>query len=179
MPSSLYSVPAYFEYTTASDVPNALADFSDRPRLVVLRTFSKVHGLAGLRVGYGIMDPELADYLERVRQPYNVSTVGQVAAAAAIEDENHVDKSRRMVRLGMEQLGAGLRRIGLQSIASQANFLVIKLPFDGDPVQAELRKRGILVRAMAGYGMPNSIRITVGPEEVNARVLGALAEIMG
>jgi len=169
---------AYTEYTDAEDFPNGLVDFPGRPRLVVLRTFSKIYGLAGLRVGYGVMDPELVDYMERVRQPYNVNSMAQAAAAAALADTEHVAKSRAMVRAGMSQLADGLSAIGLEHVPSQANFMVVKLPCDGEPVQAALRQRGILVRAMAGYGMPHSVRITVGTEAINQRVLDALAVIV-
>lgn len=169
---------AYIEYVDAPDFPNGLLDFPGRPRLVVLRTFSKAYGLAGLRVGYGVMDPELVDYVERVRQPYNVSAVSQAAAVAALEDREHVERSRRMVRDGMAQVVEGLAELGLAHVPSQANFIVVKLPCDGATVQGELRKRGIMVRAMAPYGMPESVRFTIGTREMNARVLETLREII-
>ena len=180
IPSSVIVVidEAYVEYTTAEDCPDALTDLAERPRMVVLRTFSKIYGLAGLRVGYGIMDPELVDYVERVRQPYNVNTVAQLAAAAALDDDEHVEKSRKLVSDGMAQLTPAIEKIGLESVASQANFLVIKLPFDGLIAQAELRKRAVLVRSMGGYGMPNSIRINIGTEQMNDRVIACLSEIV-
>ena len=169
---------AYIEYTDAEDFPNGLLDFAGRSRLVVLRTFSKIYGLAGMRVGFGVMDPELADYIERVRQPYNVNAVAQAAAAAAIGDTDHVAQSRAVVREGMAQLAEGLTGAGLEFVPSQANFMVVKLPCEGAGVQAALRERGILVRAMGGYGMPRSIRVTVGTTEMNRRVLDALAAIV-
>jgi histidinol-phosphate aminotransferase len=169
---------AYFEYTATADYPNALVDLPKRDRLVVLRTFSKAYGLAGLRVGYGVMDQELVDYVDRVRQPYNVSVVAQAAATAALEDEEHLEKSRAMVREGMQQLELGFASLGLAWIPSQANFVVVRLPVEGQIVQTELRKRGILVRAMAAYAMPDSVRITVGTKEANARVIDALSSIL-
>lgn len=169
---------AYVEYTTAADFPNGLTDFAGRPRLAVLRTFSKIYGLAGYRVGYGVMDPELVDYVERVRQPYNVNVVAQAAALAALDDDEHVARSRTMATEGKAQLTAGLGDLGLEVVPSEANFMVVKLASDGEPVQQALRSRGILVRSMGGYGMPNSIRVTVGPPETNQRVISALEEIL-
>lgn len=170
---------AYFEYVEAPDYPSGLTEFPDRARLVVLRTFSKAHGLAGLRVGYGVMDPELVDYLDRVRQPYNVSVVAQAAALAALTDDAHVEKSKRLAREGMKQLEKGFHTLGLSWVPSQANFVVVRLPIEGVAVQAELKKRGILVRAMNGYGIPDSVRITIGTPAMNERVLAALGDIVG
>jgi len=169
---------AYIEYVTADDFPNGLTDISERPRTVVLRTFSKVYGLAGLRVGYGIMDPELVDYVDRVRQPYNVNAVAQLAAAAALDDEEHVQRSRDLVKAGISQMIPALEAMGLEAVPSQANFLVIKLPFDGSFAQAALRDRAILVRSMGGYGMPNSIRVNIGTTDMNTRVLAGLQELL-
>lgn len=169
---------AYVEYTTADDFPNGLKDVVKRPRMVVLRTFSKIYGLAGLRVGYGIMDPELVDYVERVRKPYNVNMVAQIAAAAALDDDEHVEKSRALVRAGIDQLLPAIEKMGLEAVDSQANFMVIKLPFDGLVAQAALREKAILVRSMGGYGMPNSIRINIGTEAMNERVLSCLARVI-
>ena len=117
---------AYIEYVTADDFPNGLTDIAERPRTAVLRTFSKVYGLAGLRVGYGIMDPELVDYVDRVRQPYNVNAVAQLAAAAALDDDEHVQRSRDLVKAGIAQMMPALELMGLEAVPSQANFLVIK-----------------------------------------------------
>lgn len=169
---------AYFEYVVAPDYPSGLTDFPGRSRLVVLRTFSKAHGLAGLRIGYGVMDPELVEYIDRVRQPYNVSSVAQAAAIAALEDDAHVEQSRKMVRAGMAQLEAGFTKLGLSFVPSQANFIVVRVPGEGDRVQADLKKRGVLVRGMSAYGMPSAVRLTVGTEAMNARVLAALGEVL-
>lgn len=94
----------------------------------------------------GVMDPELVEYIDRVRQPYNVSSVAQAAAIAALEDDTHVDRSRKMVRAGMAQLEAGFTKLGLSFVPSQANFIVVRVPGEGERVQAELKKRGVLVR---------------------------------
>jgi len=168
---------AYFEYATAPDYPNGLTDFPGRPRLVVLRTFSKAYALAGLRVGYGVMDPELVDYIDRVRQPYNVSTVAQVAAIAAMEDEAHLAKSVALCAAGRIQLEEGLRKLGMGWVPSQANFVVVHTKIDGDRAQHEMKSHGILVRSMGAYAMPHSVRVTVGTLEMNVRVLAALAKL--
>lgn len=180
IPSSVIVVidEAYFEYTSAADFPNALLDLPNRPRLVVLRTFSKIYGLAGLRVGYGIMDPELVEYIERVRQPYNVNMMAQKAAAAALDDVEHVENSRKLVQAGQAQLRPAFEELGLKAVPSQANFMVIKLPFAGEIAQKALRQNAILVRAMGGYGMSNSIRINIGTEAMNERVLSCLAQVL-
>lgn len=169
---------AYYEYADAADFPDGVRDFASRPRLVVLRTFSKIFGLAGLRVGYGVMEPSLVNYIDCVRQPYNVSSVAQAAALAALEDHEHVRRSREMTARGREQLESGLLPFGLKVVPSQANFVLVKLPVDGAPIAEKLRTRGILVRDMRGYDMPRTIRITVGTEAMNRRVIDALGALL-
>jgi histidinol-phosphate aminotransferase len=169
---------AYFEYASAEDYPNAIQEFRGRPRLVVLRTFSKIYGLAGLRIGYGVMDPTLVHYINCVRQPYNVSSVAQAAALAALGDEEHVRRSQRMVRDGRLDLAQKLEAMGLQVVPSQANFVVVRFPQrEADPIARGLRQRGILVRDMGGYDMPSTVRITVGTPPMNARIVDALRDI--
>jgi histidinol-phosphate aminotransferase len=124
------------------------------------------------------MAPELVDYVERVRQPYNVNAVAQAAAIGALSDQDHVEQSRVMNRQGMAQLEAGFQRLGLSWVPSQANFIVVRTPMEGGDVQSELRKRGVLVRAMAGYGESRAVRITVGTEAMNQRTLTALADVL-
>lgn len=165
---------AYFEYAVAEDYPNGLVDFRGHPRLVVLRTFSKIYGLAGLRVGYGVMDPTMVHFLDCVRQPYNVNSVAQAAAIAALDDEEHLRTSVRTVRDGMAELEKGLRALGLTTIPSQANFLLARLDREASQVVAELRTQGILVRDMRGYDLPDTIRLTVGTRAMNLKVLAAL-----
>src|SRR5262249_29187319 len=121
---------AYFEYASAPDYPDGVRDFDlltpapNRPRIVVLRPFSKIYGLAGLRIGYGIMDPTLVHYLDCVRQPYNVSSIAQAAAVAAIEDDAHLDASQKLVREGRVELEKGLGELGFKVVPSQANFVL-------------------------------------------------------
>jgi histidinol-phosphate aminotransferase len=169
---------AYRELVDAPDYADGLPWVARRPRTVVLRTFSKAYGLAGLRVGYGVMEEELADYLDRVRQPYNVSHVAQAAALAALEDDSHLAATRALAIQGRAELERGARQLGLHVIPSQANFVVIHLPIDGEAAQAALRADGILVRAMAAYAMPDAIRVTVGTSAMNARVIAALGSVL-
>jgi histidinol-phosphate aminotransferase len=175
---------AYFEYASSPDYPNGILDFDllaprpNHPRLVVLRTFSKIYGLAGLRIGYGVMDPMLAQFIDRVRQPYNVSSVAQAAALAALEDEAHLKASQELVREGRIELEKGLSGLGFKVVPSQANFVLFRLESSAAAVVEKLRARGILVRDMRGYDMPNTIRVTVGTRAMNKRVLGALADIV-
>lgn len=162
---------AYYEYVTAPDFPDGMAALRSRPRVVVLRTFSKVFGLAALRVGYGVMDPTLARYLHAVRQPFNVSGVAQAAARAALDDADHLERSQRLVQTELPFLSTELERLGLAPIPSQANFLCVRCPFDASDITEWLRSRGSLVRAMAGYDLPESFRCTVGTRAQNLRIV--------
>jgi histidinol-phosphate aminotransferase len=169
---------AYFEYAGAPDYPDGVREFFfSRPRTVVLRTFSKIYGLAGLRIGYGVMEPNLARYIDGVRQPYNTSNVAQAAALAALEDHDHVKKSQKLVADGRAQLEKGCAELGLKTVPSQANFVLVKLDREAAPLVEGLRERGILVRDMRGYDMPETIRVTVGTREMNTRVIEALGEL--
>ncbi|MBI2378694.1 MAG: histidinol-phosphate transaminase [Deltaproteobacteria bacterium] len=170
---------AYHEFVSdpgAADGMTLRAAYRDQ--VVVLRTFSKAYGLAGLRVGYGVMSKDLAGYVHRVRQPYNVSSVGQAAALAALKDQAHVDETRRVVLEGRDQLEDGFVSLGLAHVPSQASFVVVRLPIAASEVERALAARGIFVRALDGYGMPEALRVAVGLPEANARFLDALAEVL-
>jgi histidinol-phosphate aminotransferase len=168
---------AYFEYVRAPDYASALTLLSARPRLIVLRTFSKVYGLAGLRVGLAVASPEIADFLDRVRLPFNVGQVAQAAALAALDDIEHVARSQRSNAAGLEQLTVGLGALGLQVFPSQGNFVLVELDADGPAVYRALLSRGVIVRPLVPYGLTRHLRITVGTEAENARLLSALAEV--
>jgi histidinol-phosphate aminotransferase len=169
---------AYYEYAVAEDYPNGIEAYRGHQRLVVLRTFSKAYGLAGLRVGYGVMDPQLAHYIDCVRQPYNTSAIAQAAAIGALEDRAHLETSVRTVRDGLLELEKGVARLGLKSVASQANFLIVRFEREAAPYVAALKARGILVRDMRGYDMPETIRVTVGTRAMNLRFLSILEELL-
>lgn len=146
------------------------------PNLLLMRTFSKIHGLAGLRLGYGIGAPDLVASLERVRQPFNINSLAQAAALAALDDDEHLARTRENNRVGRRELEVGLRSLGLSFVPSAANFLLARVG-DGQRVFLELQRRGIITRPMGGYDLPEFIRITVGTPEENRRCLNALREI--
>ena len=169
---------AYTEYAEDPEYPDCL-DWLDRfPRLVVTRTFSKIHGLAGLRAGYAISHPELADLMNRVRLPFNVNRIALTAAEAALEDEEHVRLSIALNRAGLKQLRAGLASLGLQALPTLGNFLCVHLDQPAQPVFDRMLQKGVIVRPIGGYGMPRHLRITVGRERENRRCLEVLAEAL-
>ncbi len=153
---------AYAEFADAPDFPDSLSLLKLRPRLVILRTFSKAYGLAGLRIGYGVMDPELVPYFDRVRQAHNVSSVAQAGALAALVDQAHVTASRRLVRKGAQRLATALERLGLAPIPSQTNFVSAAFPRHAEKVKDALAERGGFVRRLVGYDMPEFLRFSVG-----------------
>lgn len=169
---------AYFEYVEASGYPNAVEMLPRYPRLVAMRTFSKAHGLAGLRIGYTVSCPQVAHYLNRVRQPFNVNHVSMAAAEAALADEAHVARSRALNRDGLSRLADGVRALGLSFIPSVANFLTVDIGRPAGPVYEALLRRGVIVRPVGGYGLPNHLRVTVGLPEENERFLAALSEVI-
>jgi len=169
---------AYYEYVERSDVPQTLKYVHDGRNVIVLRTFSKIYGLAGLRIGYGIANEEIIEIMNRVRQPFNANLVAQAAARVSLKDKEHVSKSRRVNNKGKSYLYGKLEEIGLDYVPSEANFLLIHLGRSGKEVADELLKLGVIVRPVAGYDFPNSIRVTVGTPEENQRVIEALKKVM-
>ncbi len=165
---------AYYEYVRDPHYPDSL-DYvrQDRP-VVALRTFSKIYGLAGLRVGYGITRPDLAGYLHRVRNPFNANTLAQVAAKAALDDERHVAASRALNEAEMALVDDGLRALGLAPLPSQANFLYFDSHRDGRVVFDRLLREGVIVRHIAG----SMLRVTIGRPEENRRFLEALGRVL-
>ncbi|MDH5264744.1 MAG: aminotransferase class I/II-fold pyridoxal phosphate-dependent enzyme, partial [Betaproteobacteria bacterium] len=143
------------------------------PNLVVSRTLSKAYGLAGLRVGFGIAHPDVAELMNRVRQPFNVNHLAMVAACAALGDEAFIAESRRVNAAGLEQLAAGFERLGLPFIPSSGNFVAVRVG-DAARIYADLLRQGVIVRPIAGYGMPEHLRVTVGTAAQNERFLAAL-----
>jgi histidinol-phosphate aminotransferase len=148
------------------------------PNLLVSRTFSKAYGMAGLRIGYGIAQPALINWMNRVRPAFNVTTAAQYAAIAALGDQDFLDKSFEVNRAGMRQLQTGLDRLQVKWHPSHANFLLAYFE-NASQVNASLQQIGIIVRPVAGYGLTSHLRISVGLEKENARLLGALEEILG
>ncbi|HVJ21503.1 MAG TPA: histidinol-phosphate transaminase [Polyangiaceae bacterium] len=167
---------AYFEYADAADFPNSLELRGLRERLLVMRTFSKIYGLAAMRVGYAVGPAPLIDYMNRVRAPFNVSTLGQVGAVAALGDPAHVQRSATLNRAERARLSAELERMGLKVVPSQANFVLVDVGRPGRGVYDALLKKGVIVRPFAS--LPTSLRVTVGLEHENERFLGALREVL-
>jgi len=165
---------AYAEYVHEPDYPDTLTWIDEYPNVVVTRTFSKIYGLAGLRVGYSVSHPDIADLLNRVRQPFNVNSLAQVAAIAALSDRDHVQRSRQVNRQGLEQLTTGFRDLGLAVSPSAGNFLLVDTGHDAAVVYQALLRSGIIVRPVANYGLPRHLRITVGTPEQNERLLSAM-----
>lgn len=180
LPASVLVVvdEAYFEYVSELEYPDTISMVASFPNLIVTRTFSKVHGLAGLRIGYGISQADIAGYLDRVRQPFNVNSVAAAAAAAALTDRDHVAVSVELNRKGMRQLREGIEQLGLRYVPSVANFLAIDLGVAAAPVYEALLRRGVIVRPIASYGMPNHLRVTVGLPEENDRFLRTLRQVL-
>ncbi|MGH8564481.1 MAG: histidinol-phosphate transaminase [Gammaproteobacteria bacterium] len=170
---------AYYEYVDEPGYPNGVAWVERFPNLIVTRTFSKIHGLAGLRLGYGVSHPEVAGLFNRVRQPFNVNSLALAAAEAALADEAHVARSRRVNQAGLRQLEDSCHALGLSYIPSVANFLCIAVPRPGRDVYAALLREGVITRPIAGYGLPGHLRVTVGTEAENARFAAALARALG
>ena len=174
---------AYFEYsiaavTGASDYPDGMQWLNKYPNLIVSRTFSKVYGLAGVRIGYGVSNAQLADVLNRVRPPFNVNSIALVGAEAALDDHEHLEKSVTTNAAGLKQLYAGFEKMGLSYIPSAANFVAVDLARTAAPFYEALLREGVIVRPVANYGMPTYLRITVGTEEQNSAVLAALAKVL-
>ena len=165
---------AYFEFATRSDFPDSLAVLRERPATIVLRTFSKIYGLAGLRIGYGIAGRELADYLQRARHPFNVNRLAEVAALAALDDVEHAEELRRLNREGVAYLSAELGALGIEVWPSDANFVLAR---PGAGVYAALLREGVIVRPLAGFGMPEHVRISVGLPEENERLIKTLKHL--
>jgi histidinol-phosphate aminotransferase len=165
---------AYNEFLDPSERTDSSAWVSQYPNLVVSHTFSKAHGLAALRVGYGVMDAAIADLLNRVRQPFNVNSLAQAAALAALDDTQYVEDSRVLNRDGRQQLEAGLRALGLHYLPSRGNFVLFEAG-DAMAVYQALLREGVIVRPVANYGLAAWLRVTVGTPRENERFLASLA----
>lgn len=169
---------AYAEYVTRKDYPDTLSWLEEFPNLVVTRTFSKIYGLAGLRVGYAISHPDLAEILNRVRQPFNVNSLAQVAAIAALADQEFVEQSRQLNTTGLQELTAAMAGMGLTVNPSIGNFVLVDLGRPAMPVYEKMLAEGVIVRPVANYGFPNHFRITVGLPEQNQRLLDTLGHAL-
>ena len=169
---------AYIEFVRAPSCPSSM-DYLDSGKMVVgLRTFSKAYGLAGLRIGYGLMPSYLAELLNRVRQPFNVNSLAQAAAVAALEDEGFLKDTVNLVSAELDFIYDALDNVGIEYWKSQANFLMIKVGKNANEVFEDLLKQGIIVRSMTSYGYPDCIRVTVGLHDENVRLLEVLPGVL-
>lgn len=171
---------AYFEYVDKADYPNGIDYLEQYPNLVITRTFSKAYGLASLRVGYGVSCAQLADLMNRVRPPFNVDSLALAAAVACLKDEGYVRQSKALNDQGMAQLEAGFDQLNVNWIPSVGNFICFEIPNRAMEMYQGLLAKGVIVRPVANYEMPNHLRVSIGTEQENQRFLlelkGLLAE---
>jgi histidinol-phosphate aminotransferase len=165
---------AYFEYVRNQQFPDSMAYVKQGRNAIVLRTFSKIYGLAGLRIGYGVATAEITNFLNRIRPPFNANSLAQRAAFAALGDDEHVARSRAANAVGMEQMLKGLAALGLTPIPSQANFVYVDVGRDGRTLFEAMLRDGIIVRHIEG----SMVRVTIGLEEENREFLAALKRVI-
>jgi len=171
---------AYYEFACVnSDYPDTLSCLRNNPRVIILRTFSKVYGLAGLRCGYGFTSPEVADFMERVRPPFNVNSVAQAACVASLKDRGQVQKSIKLVKEQKAYLYGEMERLGVRYIPTAANFILFDVsPMRGKDVFLALLRRGVIVRAMDEYELPHHVRVSIGLPEENRFFIKCLKEVL-
>lgn len=169
---------AYFEFVGATDPINSIDWLAEFPQLLITRTFSKAYGLAGLRVGYGMSSPALTDLLNRVRQPFNNNSLALVAAEAALADFEHLQQTVAVNTNGMQQLTEGFKALGLEWIPSAGNFVAVDMQRPGQPLYEALLHKGVIVRPVGVYQLPNHLRISIGTEAENQQFLQALTEVL-
>lgn len=170
---------AYFEFAHKSfkDYPNGL-DYLKRPNVIVARSFSKVYGLAGLRIGYGVSSAESAGYMERVREPFNINSLAQVGAAAALSDKAFLKKTLSYIEQEREYLYAAFRKLGIEYVRSATNFIIIDVKTDCKAVFNALLREGVIVRDMSAWGLNTFIRVTLGTRKENVRFVKALRKVL-
>jgi histidinol-phosphate aminotransferase len=166
---------AYFEFVDDPAYPNSMQYQTGERLLITLRTFSKICGLAGVRVGYGISSPEVIDALNRIRQPFNVNSLAQIGALAALDDDDHIRRTQENNRQGMVYLRRELDRLGLEYAPSWANFLLVKV---GTNTYQRLLPEGVIIRPMGGYGYPDYARVSVGTPAENQRFIAAMEKLL-
>lgn len=169
---------AYIEFAGDADCLNGLDYFPAKRPVVLLRTFSKAYGLAGIRIGYGIMPPDLAGLLHRVRQPFNANSLAQAGAIAALDDDEFLERTKRLIREELDFLYAGLEQMGVNYFPTEANFFLIDVKQDADTFFEAMLKEGVIVRSMVSYGYPQYIRVNAGLRVENERFLEAFGKVM-
>lgn len=169
---------AYIEFVRDPDVFNSLQNPLADPQIVTLRTFSKAYGLAGFRIGYGVMDKTVAEVLNRIRQPFNVNSLAQAAAVAALEDEAFLKESVAAIHCGLDFLFTELNRLGLNCLPTQSNFLMVDLKTDASDVFEKMIRQGVIVRSMKSYGFETFLRVNTGTPEENKRFISGLETVL-
>jgi histidinol-phosphate aminotransferase len=169
---------AYFEFVSRQEAIDSISWLKKYPNLIITRTFSKAYGLAGLRVGYSLSSPEIADILNRVRQPFNNNTLALAAAEAALSDDEHLQNTITINIQGMQQLTEGFTQLGLEWIPSAGNFVSVDLRQPGQPVYEALLHKGVIVRPVGNYEMPDHLRISIGTQFENQQFLHALGDVL-
>ncbi len=169
---------AYFEYVDQENYPNGVKLMKKFPNLIVTRTFSKIYGLAALRIGYSVSSPDIAELMNRVRQPFNSNALAQAAAIAAIDDQTYIETSRDLNSKGLVKLETGFQTLELNYIPSVGNFISVEVGPQADLIFKELLQEGVIVRPVANYNMPEFLRVSVGTEEENNRFLAALETVL-
>lgn len=169
---------AYLEYVNDANFPNGFEFLANYPNLIVCRTFSKIYGLAALRVGYAVANAAITNLLNRVRQPFNVNTPALVAATTALADEAYVRQAAALNAEGMAYLTEAFKKLNLDFIPSVANFITVSMGQTAAPIYEGLLRHGVIVRPIANYGMPEHLRITIGKKEENERFIDALKQVL-
>jgi len=169
---------AYDAFIDVDDYPDSLSYLKNKKQVIVLKTFSKAYGLAGLRLGYAMAAAELITYLERIRQPFNVNFLAQVAGLAALEDKDFLNKTRRLTLTGKDFIYQELSKMGLEYVPSVANFILIDVGRDGQEVFKAMLKFGVITRDMRQYGLANFIRVTIGTPKENLKFLSVLNKVL-
>ncbi|GAB6098469.1 histidinol-phosphate transaminase [Halanaerocella petrolearia] len=169
---------AYNEYVTSDLYPETIDYLGEYDNVVILRTFSKVYGLSGLRLGYGIASQEIIDYLGRVRQPFNVNAIAQVGACSSLDDKKHLAQTLDYNEQGKKYLYQEFEKLGLEYIPTEANFIIVDVEEDNDQVFEEMLQKGIIIRSLSSFGYQTKIRVTVGLPEENKAFIKALKEVL-
>lgn len=173
----VYFDEAYYELVERKDFPSGLK-YLNSHNVIVARTFSKAYGLSGLRIGYGVSRPSIIDYLNRVREPFNVNTLAQVAAFAALDDRAHLLRTRRLLRVGKDYLYKNFQKLNLPYVESVTNFVLVKVGPRAQKICQRLLRKGIIIRNMRAWGMNNFIRVTIGTMPENRKFIQALKEVI-
>lgn len=169
---------AYFEYVTDEQYPDTINLLDKYPNIIITRTFSKVHGLAALRIGYGIASQEIISNLNRVKEPFNVNSLAQVAAFASLEDQQHLTETLALNQEGLEYLYSEFDQLGLEYVATETNFILVNVKEEASLLAQKLLKKGIIIRSAHPFGLTNYIRVTTGTMDQNRLFIAALKEVL-